>query len=59
MSVLLFFYLPPIVAIIFFVTCVSIIKKIKNDQSTQNHTIAASIMFSYLFFTLIWVIVNA
>jgi hypothetical protein len=48
-------YVTPIIAIVFFINCVSLAKKIqKGDQNTANNTGWGAIMFSYIIFTLIW-----
>jgi len=50
----LFFYGTPIIAIFFFVNCVSLTKKIKNgDENTAINTIFGAIMFSFIIFSLI------
>ncbi|MBM7609838.1 hypothetical protein JOD29_003114 [Lysinibacillus composti] len=50
----LIFYGTPIIAIFFFVNCVSLVKKIKNgDENTAINTIFGAIMFSYIIFSLI------
>jgi len=44
-------YLAPIIAIVFFVNCVSLAKKIKNgDENTVNNTFWGSIMFGFIIF---------
>lgn len=48
------FYLTPLVAIIFFVNCVSLAKKIKNgDNNTANNTGWGAFMFAYIVFAII------
>lgn len=50
----LFIFFTPIVAIIFFINCVALAKKIKNgDPNTANHTGWGAIMFGYIIFTII------
>jgi preprotein translocase subunit SecG len=47
------FYLTPIVAVIFFVNCVALSKKIqKGDENTANHTGWGALMFGYLVFSI-------
>lgn len=47
-------YITPIIAIIFFVNCVSLAKKIHNgDGNTAINTGCGAIMFGYLIFILI------
>ncbi|WP_442599939.1 hypothetical protein [Neobacillus sp. D3-1R] len=47
------YYLTPIVAIIFFVNCVSLAKKIqKGDENTANHTAWGALMFGYIVFSI-------
>lgn len=51
---LFFSYLTPIIAIIFFVNCVSLAKKIKKgDDNTANNTAWGAIMFGFIVFSLI------
>lgn len=51
----IFFYLTPIVAIIFFVTCVSLAKRIRNgDTDTANHTGWGAVMFGFIILSIIW-----
>jgi hypothetical protein len=48
------YYSTPIVAIIFFVNCVSLAKKIqKGDGNTANNTVWGAIMFGYIVFSII------
>jgi len=48
-------FLTPIVAIIFFVNCVALAKKIRNgDQDTANHTGWGAIMFAFLVTMIVW-----
>jgi hypothetical protein len=50
-----FIYLTPIIAIIFFVNCVSLAKKIKNgDDNTANNTGWGAVMFGYIVLAIIW-----
>lgn len=52
--VFLFVYVTPIIAILFFVNCVSLAKKIKKgDGNTANNTGWGAIMFGYIIFSLI------
>ena len=55
MNVVLFYYLPPIAALVLFSICVSIVKKIVNKEETTKHTITGAILFSYLFYTLMYI----
>jgi len=53
--VFLFVYVTPIIAILFFVNCVTLAKKIKNgDGNTANNTVWGAIMFGYIIFSLIF-----
>lgn len=44
----IFAYLTPIVAIIFFVNCVALAKKIKNGEDTINNTGWGAVMFGFI-----------
>ncbi|MFJ8236311.1 hypothetical protein ACIQ34_11255 [Ureibacillus sp. NPDC094379] len=46
-------YVTPIVAIFFFVNCVSLAKKIKNGKDTAINTTLGAIMLSYIIYSLI------
>jgi hypothetical protein len=47
------YYLTPIIAIIFFVNCVSLTRKIqKGDENTANNTFWGAIMFGYIVFSI-------
>nr|WP_106779240.1 hypothetical protein [Lysinibacillus timonensis] len=47
-------YITPIIAIFFFVNCVTLAKKVRNgDDNTAIYTILGAIMFSYIIFSLI------
>ncbi len=50
----LFLYLSPIIAIIFFANCVSILKKVKEGKDVYHQTILCSIMFGYIVMSIIW-----
>lgn len=50
----IFFYLTPIIAIIFFANFVSILKKLKNGQDIHNQTVLGSIMFGFIVLSIIW-----
>jgi hypothetical protein len=50
-----FLYITPIVSILFFLNCVSLVKKIKNgNQETANNTGWGAIMFGFIIFSIIW-----
>lgn len=50
-----FAYLTPIVAIIFFVNCVGLAKKIKKgDTDTANNTGWGAITFSFIVTAIVW-----
>lgn len=50
----IFIFFTPVVAIIFFINCVSLAKKIKKgDENTANNTGWGAIMFAYIIFTII------
>lgn len=50
----LFAYLTPIIAIIFFINCVTIAKKLKKDKDVYHETILGAIMFGFIIFSIIW-----
>jgi hypothetical protein len=52
------FYLSPIIASIFFATCISIAKRIKNGQDVSTQTFIGSIMFGFLFLAIIWTLIG-
>jgi hypothetical protein len=48
-------YLTPIIAILFFINCVSLAKKIKKgDENTANNTGWGAVMLGYIIFALIF-----
>jgi hypothetical protein len=50
------FYGTPVIAIIFFLNCVALAKKIKNgDEDTANNTGWGALMFGYIVFALLFV----
>jgi hypothetical protein len=50
-----FLYITPIVAILFFLNCVSLAKKINNgNPDTANNTGWGAIMFGFIIFSIIW-----
>ncbi|WP_026907262.1 hypothetical protein [Paucisalibacillus globulus] len=49
-----FFYISPIIAIIFFINCVSIGKKIVKGQDVHNQTFFTAIMFGFIVLSIIW-----
>ncbi|MFT4414362.1 hypothetical protein ACLM5H_10935 [Fredinandcohnia humi] len=51
--VILLLYVTPIIAIVFFVNCVSLVKKIVKGEDTANNTGWGAIMFGYIIFSLI------
>ncbi|MFC6230383.1 hypothetical protein ACFQI7_21395 [Paenibacillus allorhizosphaerae] len=51
----IFAYITPIVAIMLFVNCVALAKKIKNgDANTAYNTGWGAIMFGFIIFSIIW-----
>lgn len=51
----IFLYITPIIAIVFFVNCVALAKKIKNgDEDTVNNTFWGALMFGFIVFSIIW-----
>ena len=51
----IFALLTPIIAIIFFVNCVALAKKIKKgDEDTANNTGWGAVMFGFIVLTIIW-----
>jgi ABC-type nickel/cobalt efflux system permease component RcnA len=51
----IFAFLTPIIAICFFINCVTLAKKIKNgDTNTANNTGWGAVMFGFIVFSLIW-----
>jgi hypothetical protein len=51
----IFLYITPMVGILFFVNCVSLVKKIsKGNPDTANNTGWGAIMFGFIVFSIIW-----
>lgn len=48
-------YITPIIAIVFFINCVALAKKIKHgNQNTANNAAWGAIMFGFIVFSIIW-----
>ncbi|CEG28788.1 hypothetical protein [Bacillus sp. B-jedd] len=50
----IFAFLTPIIAIIFFIKCVTIAKKIKKGEDVFHETVLGAIMFGFIIFSIIW-----
>lgn len=48
------YYLTPILSILFFVNCVSILKRMKEDKEHSVQTFLGSILFGFIIFSLIY-----
>ncbi|WP_155982742.1 hypothetical protein [Paucisalibacillus sp. EB02] len=49
-----FFYITPIIAVIFFINCVSIAKKLHKEQDIHNQTFFTALMFGFIVLSVIW-----
>jgi hypothetical protein len=47
-------YVTPIIAIVFFMNCVSIAKKMIKGQDVHNQAILNGLMFGFIIFSIIW-----
>jgi ABC-type amino acid transport system permease subunit len=47
-------YVTPIIAIVFFMYCVSIAKKLIKGQDVHNQAILNGLMFGFIIFSIIW-----
>ncbi|QTD42085.1 hypothetical protein [Sporosarcina sp. Te-1] len=48
-------YLNPILAIVFCINLVSVMKKIKREEETERNTFWMSVSFAYIVFSLTWI----
>jgi hypothetical protein len=47
-------FVTPIIAIVFFVNCVSIVKKLIKGQDVHNQAILNGLVFGFIIFSIIW-----
>jgi hypothetical protein len=47
-------YVTPIIAIVFFINCVSIAKKLLKRQDVHNQAILNGLLFGFIIFSIIW-----
>jgi hypothetical protein len=47
-------YVTPIIAIVFFINCVSIVKKLIKGHDVHNQAILNGLVFGFIIFSIIW-----
>jgi hypothetical protein len=47
-------YVTPIIAIVFFINCVSIVKKVIKGNDVHNQAVLNGLMFGFIIFSIIW-----